>query len=74
MKPFRKFIEIFIIGCLALLASSSTVFADATIQKVIDQKYSQPDYVIGSSLDEFQVEQTLSLLMYNEKRRRNGKP
>lgn len=68
MKPFRKFIGIFIIGCLALLASSSTVFANATIQKVIDQKYRQPDYVIGSSLDEFQVEQTLSLLMYNKEK------
>ena len=73
MKPFRKFIGIFIIGCLALLASSSTVFADATIQKVIDQKYSQPDYVIGSSLDEFQVEQTLSLLMYNEEKEKEWK-
>ena len=49
MKLFRKFIGIFIVGWLALLASSSTVFAGATIQKVIDQKYSQPDYVIGSS-------------------------
>lgn len=66
MKPVRKFIGIFIASWFALLASSSTVFANSTIQKVIDQKYSQPDYVIGSSLDEFQVEQTLSLLMYNE--------
>ena len=68
MKPFRKFIGLFIIGCLALLASSSSVFANTTIQKVIDQKYRQPDYVIGSSLDEFQVEQTLSLLMYNKEK------
>ena len=73
MKPFRKFIGIFIVGWLALLASSSTVFADATIQKVIDQKYSQPDYVIGSSLDEFQVKQTLSLLMYNEEKEKEWK-
>ena len=73
MKPFRKFIGIFIVGWLALLASSSTVFADATIQKVIDQKYSQPDYVIGSSLDEFQVGQTLSLLMYNEEKQKEWK-
>ena len=73
MKLFRKFIGIFIVGCLALLASSSAVFADATIQKVIDQKYSQPDYVIGSSLDEFQVEQTLSLLMYNEEKQKEWK-
>ena len=73
MKLFRKFIGRFIVGWLALLASSSTVFADATIQKVIDQKYSQPDYVIGSSLDEFQVEQTLSLLMYNEEKEKEWK-
>ena len=73
MKLFRKFIGIFIVGWLALLASFSTVFADATIQKVIDQKYSQPDYVIGSSLDEFQVEQTLSLLMYNEEKEKEWK-
>lgn len=73
MKLFRKFIGIFIVGWLALLASSSTVFADATIQKVIDQKYSQPDCVIGSSLDEFQVEQTLSLLMYNEEKEKEWK-
>ena len=73
MKLFRKFIGIFIVGCLALLASSSAVFADETIQKVIDQKYSQPDYVIGSSLDEFQVEQTLSLLMYNEEKEKEWK-
>ena len=66
MKPVRKFIGFFIASWFALLASSSTVFANSSIQKVIDQKYSQPDYVIGSSLDEFQVEQTLSLLMYNE--------
>jgi len=73
MKLFRKFIGIFIVGWLALLASSSTVFADATIQKVIDQKYSQADYVIGSSLEEFQVEQTLSLLMYNEEKEKEWK-
>lgn len=73
MKLFRKFIGIFIASWFALVASSSTVFADATIQKVIDQKYSQPDYVIGSSLDEFQVEQTLSLLMYNEEKEKEWK-
>ena len=66
MKPVRKFIGIFIASWFALLASSSTVFANSSVQKVIDQKYIQADYVIGSSLDEFQVEQTLSLLMYNE--------
>ena len=73
MKLFRKFIGIFIVGYLALLASSSTVFANSTIQKVIDQKYSQPDYVIGSSLNEFEVEQTLSLLMYNEEKEKEWK-
>ena len=73
MKPFRKFIGILIVSCLALLASSSTVFANSTIQKVIDQKYSQADYVIGSSLDEFEVEQTLGLLMDNEENEKEWK-
>lgn len=31
------------------------------------------DYVIGSSLDEFQVKQTLSLLMYNEEKEKEWK-
>lgn len=73
MKPVMKFIGIIIASWFALLASSSTVFANSTIQKVINQKYSQPDYVIGSSLDEFQVEQTLSLLMYNEEKEKEWK-
>ena len=73
MKLFRKFIRIFIVSWFALLASSSTVFANSTIQKVIDQKYSQADYVIGSSLNEFEVEQTLSLLMYNEEKEKEWK-
>lgn len=73
MKPVRKFIGFFIASWFALLASSSTVFANSSIQKVIDQKYNQADYVIGSSLDEFQVEQTLSLLMYNEEKEKEWK-
>lgn len=73
MKPVRKFIGFFIASWFALLASSSTVFANTTIQKVIDQKYSQADYVIGSSLDEFEVEQTLGLLMYNEEKEKEWK-
>ena len=73
MKPVRKFIGIFIASWFALLASSSTAFANSSIQKVIDQKYKQPDYVIGSSLNEFEVEQTLSLLMYNEEQDKEWK-
>lgn len=73
MKPVRKFIGIFIASWFALLASSSTAFANSSIQKVIDQKYKQPDYVIGSSLNEFEVEQTLSLLMYNEEKEKEWK-
>ena len=73
MKPVRKFIGMFIASWFALLASSSTVFANSSVQKVIDQKYNQADYVIGSSLDEFQVEQTLSLLMYNEEKEKEWK-
>lgn len=73
MKPVRKFIGIFIASWFALVASSSTAFANSSIQKVIDQKYKQPDYVIGSSLNEFEVEQTLSLLMYNEEQEKEWK-
>ena len=73
MKPVRKFIGIFIASWFALVASSSTAFANSSIQKVIDQKYKQADYVIGSSLDEFEVEQTLSLLMYNEEQDKEWK-
>ena len=73
MKPVRKFIGIFIASWFALLASSSTAFANSSIQKVIDQKYKQPDYVIGSSLNEFEVKQTLSLLMYNEEQEKEWK-
>lgn len=73
MKPVRKFIGIFIASWFALLASSSTAFANSSIQKVIDQKYKQADYVIGSSLNEFEVEQTLSLLMYNEEQDKEWK-
>ena len=73
MKPVRKFIGIFIASWFALVASSSTAFANSSIQKVIDQKYKQADYVIGSSLNEFEVEQTLSLLMYNEEQEKEWK-
>ena len=73
MKPVRKFIGIFIASWFALVASSSTAFANSSIQKVIDQKYKQADYVIGSSLNEFEVEQTLSLLMYNEEQDKEWK-
>lgn len=73
MKPVRKFIGIFIASWFALVASSSTAFANSSIQRVIDQKYKQADYVIGSSLNEFEVEQTLSLLMYNEEQEKEWK-
>jgi hypothetical protein len=73
MKPVRKFIGIFIASWFALVASSSTAFANSNIQNVIDQKFKQADYVIGSSLDEFQVKQTLSLLMYNEEKEKEWK-
>ena len=73
MKQVRKFIGIFITSWFALVASSSTAFANSSIQKVIDQKYKQPDYVIGSSLNEFEVEQTLRLLMYNEEQEKEWK-
>lgn len=40
--------------------------ADTNVQKVIDETYVQPEYVLGYSLDDSQKSQTLSLLGYNE--------
>lgn len=55
-----------------LAASAFAVFsvvphvsADTNVQKVIDETYVKPDYVLGYSLDQSQIEQTLSLLNYD---------
>lgn len=39
--------------------------ADTNVQKVIDETYVQPEYVLGYSLDESQQSQTLGLLGYD---------
>lgn len=50
---------------LATLFTVSTATADTNVQKVIDETYVQPEYVLGYSLDDSQKEQTLQLLGYN---------
>lgn len=45
--------------------SSSAVFANSDVQQVIDEAYVQPDYVVGYSLDQEQLNQTLELLHYD---------
>lgn len=42
-----------------------SVKADSSIQKVIDESYVQPDYVLGYSLDDSQKALTLQYLGYN---------
>ena len=39
---------------LATLFTVSTAAADSNVQKVIDETYVQPEYVLGYSLDESQ--------------------
>ena len=50
---------------LAMMAPMAAK-ADTNVQKVIDETYVQPEYVLGYSLDDSQKSQTLSLLGYNE--------
>lgn len=50
---------------LATFAPFSTAFADANVQRVIDETYVQPEYVLGYSLDDSQQGQTLGLLGYD---------
>lgn len=49
---------------LALFAPFAAA-ADTNVQKVIDETYVQPEYVLGYSLDESQQSQTLGLLGYD---------
>ena len=50
---------------VATLFTVSTATADTNVQKVIDETYVQPEYVLGYSLDDSQKDQTLQLLGYN---------
>ncbi|MBM7643325.1 uncharacterized protein YpuA (DUF1002 family) [Streptococcus loxodontisalivarius] len=47
------------------LLLTSPVFAASDVQKVIDETYVQPDYVLGYSLSDEQRTQTLELLSYD---------
>ena len=47
------------------LLSPLAVAADSQVQKVIDENYVQPDYVLGYSLDENQKAKTLNYLSYD---------
>lgn len=49
----------------AVFSAVPHISADTNVQKVIDETYVKPDYVIGYSLDQSQIEQTLNLLNYD---------
>jgi len=60
-----KKIALFVTTTLALFTAVPRVSADSNVQKVIDETYVKPDYVLGYSLDQSQIKQTLSLLNYD---------
>jgi len=60
-----KKIALFVTTTLALFTAIPRVSADSNVQKVIDETYVKPDYVLGYSLDQSQIKQTLSLLNYD---------
>ncbi|HHV6043182.1 TPA: DUF1002 domain-containing protein [Streptococcus agalactiae] len=51
-----------------LFTLASPAYAASDVQKVIDETYVQPDYVLGYSLNQEQRAQTLQLLNYDESR------
>ena len=53
-----KKIALFVTTTLALFTAIPRVSADSNVQKVIDETYIKPDYVLGYSLDQSQIEQT----------------
>ena len=58
-------IALFVASTIALFSGIPHVSADTNVQKVIDETYVKPDYVLGYSLDQSQIDQTLSLLNYD---------
>lgn len=62
-----KFKKIAILAATAFAVFSAVphISADTNVQKVIDETYVKPDYVLGYSLDQSQIEQTLNLLNYD---------
>lgn len=74
-------IALFVASTVALFSGIPHVSADTNVQKVIDETYVKPDYVLGYSLDQSQIEQTLSLLNYDSskdkeewKTKKSGRP
>lgn len=59
--------KLFLTSAAVLWAATAmtSVHAATDVQKVIDETYVQPEYVLGSSLTEDQKNQTLSKLGYN---------
>ena len=49
----------------AVFSAVPHISADTNVQKVIDETYVKPDYVLGYSLDQSQIDQTLNLLNYD---------
>ena len=68
MKTKLKKMTIALASLLTLVSGLPSVSADTNVQKVIDESYVQPDYVLGYSLDDLQVEQTLGLLNYDSEK------
>ncbi len=58
-------IALFVASTVAIFSGIPHVSADSNVQKVIDETYVKPDYVLGYSLDQMQIEQTLNLLNYD---------
>lgn len=52
----------------AVFSAVPHISADTNVQKVIDETYVKPDYVLGYSLDQSQIEQTLNLLNYDSEK------
>ena len=72
MMKIKK-IALFVTTTLALFTAVPRVSADSNVQKVIDETYVKPDYVLGYSLDQSQIEQTLSLLNYDSSKDKEWK-
>ena len=72
MMKLKK-IALFVTTTLALFTAVQRVSADSNVQKVIDETYVKPDYVLGYSLDQSQIEQTLSLLNYDSSKDKEWK-
>lgn len=64
---FKK-IAMLVATTFAVFSAVPHISADTNVQKVIDETYVKPDYVLGYSLDQSQIEQTLNLLNYDSEK------